>query len=97
MVPVDIAHHVKEAVLEVTWEDGAVSRLAAGLLRGWCPCATCQGHTPGIRFHEPPAGVTIAELHEVGAYALGIRFSDGHDNGIYTWPHLRWVAAYGQG
>ncbi|MFY0537383.1 gamma-butyrobetaine hydroxylase-like domain-containing protein [Nannocystis pusilla] len=56
-----------------------------------------SGHTPGLRFHEPPAGVTIAGLHEVGAYALGIRFSDGHDNGIYTWPHLRWIAAYGQG
>lgn len=91
-VPVDIAHHVREAVLEVTWDDGARTRLSAAQLRGWCPCAACQGHAPGLRFVEPPAGVAIASLHEVGAYALGVRFSDGHDSGIYSWGHLRRIA-----
>jgi DUF971 family protein len=90
--PVDIAHHVREGTLEIAWDDGATTRLTAAQLRGWCPCATCQGHQPGLRFREPPAGVTIAELHEIGAYALGIRFSDGHDSGIYTWSHLRKIA-----
>jgi DUF971 family protein len=91
--PVDIAHHVREAVLEVTWDDGARTRLPAALLRGWCPCATCQGHAPGLRYVEPPPGVTIADIAEVGAYAINIRFSDGHDSGIYTWTHLRRIAA----
>lgn len=96
MTPVDIANHVREAVLEVTWDDGAVSRLPAALLRGWCPCASCQGHQPGLRWREPPADVAIAGVREVGAYAIGVAFSDGHDAGIYTWPHLRWIDAYGR-
>lgn len=90
--PVDVAHLVRDNALEIAWDDGATTRLTAAQLRGWCPCATCQGHQPGLRFREPPAGVTLAELHEIGAYALGIRFSDGHDSGIYTWSHLRRVA-----
>ncbi|MFY0537382.1 gamma-butyrobetaine hydroxylase-like domain-containing protein [Nannocystis pusilla] len=54
MVPVDIAHHVKEAVLEVTWDDGSTSRLSAALLRGWCPCATCQGIRRGCASTSRP-------------------------------------------
>jgi DUF971 family protein len=86
--PLDIAHHVREDALELTWEDGLSARLPGPLLRGWCPCATCQGHSPGLRFHDP-GPVTIAGLAEVGAYALNIRFSDGHDTGIYSWEYLR--------
>lgn len=91
--PVDIAHHVREAALEITWDDGARTRLGAADLRGWCPCATCQGHSPGLRFRPPPPGVAIAGLDEVGAYAIRIAFNDGHDSGIYSWAHLRWIAA----
>lgn len=90
--PLDIAHLVKESALEIAWDDGARTRVSAGALRGWCPCASCQGHTPGVRFVPPPAGVTVAALHEVGAYALGVRFSDGHESGIYTWSHLRRIS-----
>jgi len=28
-------------------------------------------------------------MEAVGHYALRIRFSDGHDTGIYTWRYLR--------
>jgi DUF971 family protein len=28
----------------------------------------------------------------MGSYAIGIRFSDGHDSGIYTWTWLREIA-----
>jgi DUF971 family protein len=28
-------------------------------------------------------------VEPVGHYALRIRFSDGHDTGIYTWRYLR--------
>ena len=91
-VPVDLAHHVRDNVLEVAWDDGLRARLAVPLLRGWCPCAACQGHSVGLRFHDHGDAVAIAEVHEVGAYALGIRFSDGHDSGIFTWSFLRQLA-----
>lgn len=90
--PVDIAHHVRDDLLEVAWADGLRARLSGEMLRGWCPCAACQGHAPGLRFRAPAPGVAIAEVHEVGAYALGIRFTDGHDTGIYSWAFLRRLA-----
>ena len=35
-------------------------------------------------------GELIAQSAEpVGNYALRIRFSDGHDTGLYTWKYLR--------
>lgn len=37
--------------------------------------------------HEGLLTVIDAEL--VGNYALRIRFSDGHDTGIYSWDYLR--------
>ena len=90
--PVDLAHHVRDNVLEIAWEDGLRARLAVPLLRGWCPCATCQGHAPGMRFKDHGEAITLVDAAEVGAYALGIRFSDGHDSGIYTWALLRQLA-----
>ena len=34
-------------------------------------------------------GITAESAELVGNYALRIRFSDGHDTGIYTWQYLR--------
>ena len=87
--PVDIAHLTRDNALAITWDDGRRDVLPIGLLRGFCPCASCQGHAPGVRFREPPPGVTLVGAEEIGAYALGLRFSDGHDTGIYTWAWLR--------
>lgn len=69
-----------------------VSQLPIAYLRGWCPCATCQGHGAVVRYHEPEADVQAAGIYEMGAYAIGIRFSDGHDAGIYSWSWLRQIA-----
>lgn len=90
--PVDIAHSVGRNCLVIRWDDDAVSELPIPYLRGWCPCAMCQGHGDTIRYAEFPDTIRAAELHEMGAYALAIRFSDGHDAGIYAWPWLRRLA-----
>ena len=88
--PVDIAHSPSRNVLVITWDGGVESTLPVPYLRAWCPCAGCQGH--GIRVeHRPPSvggDQSIAGIFELGAYALGIRFADGHDSGIYTWEWL---------
>jgi len=93
VAPVDIAHVRSRNLLIITWEDGVVSDLPGPYLRGWCPCAGCQGHSPRVEFHEPTSLVTIEGLYEMGAYALAVRFSDGHDTGIYTWSWLRRISA----
>jgi ATP-binding protein involved in chromosome partitioning len=36
-----------------------------------------------------PDDLTQAGLHLVGNYAVGLRFSDGHETGIYTYSFLR--------
>ena len=37
--------------------------------------------------HKGPLTAADAEL--VGNYAIRIRFSDGHDTGIFSWTYLR--------
>lgn len=87
--PVDVALSRRKGVLTIEWDDGQVAQLPLGYLRGWCPCAACQGHGTVVTFHEPPEGVGIEMMAEAGAYALHLRFTDGHDSGIYTWQWLR--------
>jgi DUF971 family protein len=90
--PVDIAHSRQRNLLSITWDDEVISELPVPYLRGWCPCAGCQGHGLEVRFQAPPDDVTATGLFEMGAYALGIRFSDGHDTGIFTWDWLRRIS-----
>ena len=90
--PTDVAHSPSTNTLAITWPDGFATSLAVPYLRAWCPCAACQGHSSRVAHHPAPADTHIAELWEVGAYALGVRFGDGHDGGIYTWTWLRKIA-----
>ncbi len=90
--PVDIAHSLGRNALVITWEDGVTSELPIPYLRAWCPCAGCQGHGVEIRFHPVGDEIRAEGLYEMGAYALAIRFSDGHDTGIFSWTWLRHLA-----
>jgi DUF971 family protein len=90
--PVDIAHSPSEDRFTIEWEDGLTTTYDGAYLRGWCPCAACQGHGATSVFRAPKPGVKVERAWEVGAYALGLRFSDGHDTGVYTWAFLRAIA-----
>lgn len=90
--PVDVALSRSKGLLTIEWEDGGVSALPIAYLRGWCPCAGCQGHGTVVTFHEAPADTGLELMAEAGSYALHLRFSDGHDSGIYTWDWLRRIA-----
>lgn len=84
--------------LEIEWSDGARSHLEHGVLRGFCPCATCQGHQGEHQFLEdasslPPTSLEIREIEQVGDYALRFTWGDGHDSGIYTYALLRELGA----
>jgi DUF971 family protein len=93
MQPVDIAHSLSKNTLSITWDDGATAELPIPYLRAWCPCAGCQGHGDEIRY-RPAADENIQAtgIFEMGAYAIAIRFSDGHDSGIFSWTWLRQLA-----
>ena len=94
-LPVDIAHAPAENTLTVTWDDGLSDALPVPYLRAWCPCAGCQGHSGAVRKQTVEESIGAVEIHEMGAYAIAIRFSDGHDTGIYTWDWLRRIGPHG--
>jgi DUF971 family protein len=80
------------AKLELEWADGHKTVYTAAQLRGVCPCAGCVNEVTGKRMHDParvPADLTPADVRMVGNYAIALRFSDGHDTGIFPYRFLR--------
>jgi DUF971 family protein len=76
--------------LRLTWNDGHVAEFDYGYLRGYCPCAGCQGHGSGpVEFRPPSAEVKPLDIRPVGNYAISIHWSDAHDTGIYRFDFLR--------
>ncbi len=73
---------------EITWGDGARCVYPNAILRGYCPCAHCQGHGGTIEF-VPGGNSELRDLEQVGHYALKLVWGDGHDTGIYTYEYLR--------
>ncbi len=79
--------------LEVDFDDGLHAVLPAEYLRVESPSAEVQGHGPGQHVLVPgKMGVNIAIVEPIGHYAIRIRFTDGHDTGIYSWSLLHELA-----
>ncbi|HJP02629.1 MAG TPA: DUF971 domain-containing protein [Planctomycetota bacterium] len=79
-------------LVRIEWTDGQVTTFSTPQLRGLCPCAGCVNEVTGVRSHDPagvPDDLTHENLRLVGNYALTLRFSDGHDTGIFTFIALR--------
>lgn len=74
--------------LEIDWADGHVGLYPHGVLRGFCPCASCQGHEGPIR-HREGGSLELVDIEEVGNYAVRLGWADGHATGIYTFRFLR--------
>lgn len=82
--------------LRIDWADGHTSDYPLDWLRAYCPCATCREErreaaaSGGLTLHSgplPSTRVVGAEL--VGAYAVRLDWSDGHNTGIYPFAALR--------
>ena len=75
--------------LLVTFDDGTEGCLSAEYLRIDSPSAEIQGHTPAQKRIVPgKRHVMIEAIEPVGHYAVRLRFSDGHDTGLYSWDWL---------
>jgi DUF971 family protein len=88
ILPIKVKAPHGARVFEVTWKDSVTSRIDHKVLRGYCPCAVCQGHHGVIRF-IPGGNVEIMKIERVGNYALGLTWADGHNGGIYAFSYLR--------
>jgi ATP-binding protein involved in chromosome partitioning len=78
--------------LAIVWADGSERRYSVRDLRLACPCATCRDEMTGERILDParvPDDIRPVNLSSVGNYGLKIRWSDGHDTGIYSYDRLR--------
>jgi DUF971 family protein len=87
-MPVEVRAPRGARVMEIVFDDGHTAILPHEQLRGFCPCATCQGHSGPIRF-VPGGDLELEEISEVGNYALRILWGDGHSTGLYTFRFLR--------
>jgi DUF971 family protein len=82
----------EEHAVRLTWSDGHSATFDYQYLRGYCPCAMCQGHNvTEIHFHEPAGKVTALDISPVGNYAISFDWSDGHSTGIYRFDFLRQI------
>ena len=75
--------------LDVSFDNGHTAQLPAEYLRVESPSAEVQGHAPDQKITVAgKQSVEIVHVEPIGHYAVRIRFSDGHDTGIYTWDYL---------
>ncbi|MGA0024939.1 MAG: gamma-butyrobetaine hydroxylase-like domain-containing protein [Burkholderiales bacterium] len=87
--PTAITLHQTSRLLEISFADGKTFRLPCEFLRVFSPSAEVRGHGPGqevLQTGKRDVGITAVE--PVGQYAIQLRFSDGHDTGIYSWDLL---------
>jgi DUF971 family protein len=93
--------------LHITWTDNSESHLSSETLRRQCPCAECRekrgdnSHSKPLTGKKRSLSIVQNTLEEqlgleaiwgVGQYAIGIRWNDGHDSGIYTFELLAELA-----
>ncbi|HJY81457.1 MAG TPA: DUF971 domain-containing protein [Candidatus Binatia bacterium] len=86
--PILVTPIEEEKLLRILWDDDQLSDYPFVYLRGWCPCAVCQGHG-GERHFIQVENPQLVSIGMVGNYALNPRWSDGHETGIYTFAYLR--------
>src|SRR5215475_1318929 len=93
--PTEINHIKARGIVRISWDDGHIGEYEQEYLRGYCPCALCQGHGARRRFVEVP-GAKLVEIQAVGNYAIELRWQDGHSTGIYTFDYLRSLCSCNQ-
>jgi DUF971 family protein len=87
--PTEIKLHQKSRLLEVAFDDGKRFSLPCEYLRVFSPSAEVRGHGPGQEVLQVgKRDVEIKDIEPVGAYAVKLVFSDGHDTGLYSWDYL---------
>ena len=87
--PTEITLHKQSRVLDIAFDDGSRFELPCEYLRVFSPSAEVRGHGPGQEVLQVgKKDVSIEAVEPVGAYAVKLGFSDGHDTGIYSWEYL---------
>ena len=95
MKPVSIKV-LNQKELLVNWDNDTITKIELKKLRRFCPCATCAISREGESKTFIPLftsdQIKISRIFEVGNYAIGITWKDGHNTGIYEFPYLNNLA-----
>ncbi len=86
--PVRIKAPHGASVMQIEWSDGHLGVYPHEILRGYCPCAECQGHSGTIKF-KTGGNLELVDIATVGNYAISLGWADGHNTGIYNFDYLR--------
>ncbi|HSN18672.1 MAG TPA: gamma-butyrobetaine hydroxylase-like domain-containing protein [Gammaproteobacteria bacterium] len=85
--PTEIRLRKSAGVVAVSFDEGSRFELPFEYLRVFSPSAEVRGHgTEILQIGKEHVKVTAVE--PVGNYAVRLRFDDGHDTGLYSWPVL---------
>ena len=82
----------KARMSKIMWTDGVQSLIAFKDFRFLCPCAVCVDENTGerkIKKDDVADDIYPASVRTVGNYAVQVKWSDGHDTGIYSYEYLR--------
>jgi DUF971 family protein len=91
----------KSKGIKIDWRDRHRSEYALEYLRDECPCASCtgaHGTEPQKTSYSVPVNdpfpmykpkLKMLNVEPIGAYAMKIDWSDGHNTGIYSFDYLR--------
>jgi DUF971 family protein len=85
--PFPLSLNVAPESLTIDW-GLSTSSLTAARLRSICRCAPCQSARLRSELLGPEPGLTLVDAAPIGHYAVNLKFSDGHERGIYPWTLL---------
>ena len=69
--PVEVRRDAAARMLQVEWDDGHRSSYPFAYLRGWCPCAECQGHGAEKRYvHAENTDLGSIEVSKIANFTV---------------------------
>jgi ATP-binding protein involved in chromosome partitioning len=82
----------KAKMAKISWSDGVQSLVSFKDFRFICPCAVCVDEHNGerkIKRETISDDIHPLNIRTIGNNALQVKWSDGHDTGIYSYEYLR--------
>jgi len=85
--PQNITFRKGEAAVTVTWKNGESNTIYGNELRRFCACSECRARkVVGVNIISVSS--ELADVSLMGNHSLHVKFSDGHERGIFPWPYL---------
>jgi DUF971 family protein len=92
VLPQEIVVSQDRLSMHIAWQDGRRANLSSHRLRSACRCAWCTRDRIMDRFKTEGASVSLVGVEMLGSHGLHIKFSDGHERGIFPWLYLGEIA-----